>query len=37
MKIESWEDKNRNQLFLNKCKLVIGICIFAIGYLLLQY
>jgi len=37
MKIESYEDKNKNQQFLNKCKLVIVICLVIIGYLAFQY
>lgn len=37
MKIESFEEKVKNQQFLNKCKLVVGICVFVIGYLIFQY
>lgn len=37
IRIKSFEDKNRNQQFLNKCKLVIVICLVIIGYLAFQY
>lgn len=37
IKIKSFEDKNKNQQFLNKCKLVIVICLVIIGYLVFQY
>lgn len=37
IRIKSFEDKNKNQQFLNKCKLVIVICLVIIGYLVFQY
>ena len=37
MKIESWEEKHRIQKFKNKCLIVMGICLFTIVYLFLQY
>jgi hypothetical protein len=37
IKIKSFEDKNKNQQFLNKCKLLIVICLVIIGYLVFQY
>lgn len=37
IRIESFEEKVRQQNFKNKCKLVCGICITVIGYLMFQY
>lgn len=37
MRVESFEEKHAKQRFLNKCKLVCGVCICVIGYLAFQY
>lgn len=35
--VTSLEERNAQQRFKNKCKLVCGICITVIGYLIFQY
>ena len=35
--VTSLEEKNKQQRFKNKCKLICGICICVIGYLAFKY